>query len=332
MTATLPFLSILMVNWNTRQMTLDCLRSIYAETQTPSFEIILVDNGSSDGSAAAIAAEFPQVRLLAEEVNHGFAKANNMAAKQAQGEYILLLNTDTLVQDRAIERIFAFARSNPSAKIWGGRTVFADGSLNPTSVWSRITPWSATSFALGLAGIFPNSPMFNSEGLGGWRRDSVRQVDIVSGCFFLIERSFWNELGGFDLEFFMYGEEADLCARARAAGARPMMTPDAQIVHFGGASASRFADKIVYVFGARIGLIERQLSGPGRKIARAATITGPALRAAGYALLRRVSQKKKAHAAAEQWSAAWARRHQWLGGPVAATDAAKARLPQPGQG
>ncbi len=332
MTDAAPMLSILMVNWNTREMTLDCLRSVYAETQTPPFEVILVDNGSSDGSAEAIAAAFPQVTLLAEQDNHGFAKANNMAAQQAQGQYILLLNTDTVVQGRAIERLFAFAKTNPAAKIWGGRTVFGNGSLNPTSVWSRITPWSATSFALGLAGVFPNSPLFNSEGLGGWARDSVRQVDIVSGCFFLIERSFWNELGGFDLEFFMYGEEADLCARARAAGARPMMTPDAQIVHYGGASASRFADKIVYVFGARIGLIQRQLHGPGRMIARAATIAGPALRAAGYALLRRVSQKQKAHAAAEQWTAAWARRRQWLGGPVAASDAAKAPLPQTGRG
>lgn len=213
-----PDLSILMVNWNTRDMTLACLRSVFAETRDTSFELILVDNGSADGSAEAIAAEFPQVRVIAESENHGFAKANNIAAKLAAGQYLLLLNTDTVVLDGAIDKIVAFARANPQAKLWGARTLWEDGRLNPTSVWKRITPWSAFSFAVGLRGALSRFEFFNPEGMGHWPRDTVREVDIVAGCFLLMERSFWNALGGFDARFFMYGEEADLCARARRRG------------------------------------------------------------------------------------------------------------------
>ncbi|MFN5759813.1 MAG: glycosyltransferase, partial [Sphingomonadaceae bacterium] len=105
-----PLLSILMVNWNTRAMTLACLRSIYVQTERTPFEIILVDNGSTDGSANAIVHDFPAVRLLAEDKNHGFAHANNLAAAQARGQYLLLLNTDTLVLDQAIDRLVDFAQ------------------------------------------------------------------------------------------------------------------------------------------------------------------------------------------------------------------------------
>ena len=242
-----PDLSILMVNWNTREMTIACLRSIYAEAPRTRFEIILVDNGSQDGSADAIASTFPQVRLIAETRNHGFARANNIAADKARGHYLLLLNTDTLILDGAIDRLVDAARAFPQALIWGGRTLFGDGEVNPSSVWGRITGWSAVCFALGLRSLFRRSALFNSEGLGGWQRDSTRLVDIVSGCFLLIPRAFWVRLGGFDPKFFMYGEEADLCARARALGARPMMMPDAQIIHYGGeCSQSRRQNRLCH--------------------------------------------------------------------------------------
>jgi GT2 family glycosyltransferase len=283
-----PNLSILMVNWNTREMTLACLRSLYAQTERTRFEVILVDNGSADGSADAIAREFPQVRLIAESDNHGFAKATNMAAEAARGRYLLLLNTDTVVLDQAIDRLVDFAGEHPAAGIWGGRTLFADGSLNPTSCWARITPWSTFCFALGLSGFAARSRLLNPEGLGGWARDSVRQVDIVSGCFFLIEADFWRKLGGFDPAFFMYGEEADLCARASAAGAKPMMTPEAAIIHYGGGSGAKRANTIGYIFGARIGLIQRQLSGFARIFGSGMTIFTVWWRATLYSLCARL--------------------------------------------
>ena len=145
-----PSLSILMVNWNTREMTLACLRSLFEQTRETSFEVIMVDNDSKDGSAEAITREFPTVRLLAEKHNHGFAKATNMAADVARGEYFLLLNTDTVVLDGAIDKLMAFSRQRPEARIWGGRTLFGDGKLNPNSCFNRITPWSAFCLATGL--------------------------------------------------------------------------------------------------------------------------------------------------------------------------------------
>ena len=122
-----PIFSVLIVSYNTRELTLACLRSVIAQTRTP-HEILVLDNASTDGSAAAIAAEFPQIALLSERQNHGFARANNFLALKSRGEFLLLLNPDTVVLDGALDRLVAFARRFPGARIWGGHTVFEDGS------------------------------------------------------------------------------------------------------------------------------------------------------------------------------------------------------------
>ena len=209
-------LTIIVVSFNTRDMTLDCLRSIERQTRDISYEVIVVDNSSIDGSAQAISDEFPLINLIASDSNLGFAKANNVAADKARGRRILLLNPDTVVIDRAIDRLFAFAEANNACRVWGGRTLFADGSLNPTSCWGRMSLWSLSCFALGLTYFAPKSSIFSPEAYGGWDRDTVRHVDIVTGCFLMIDRDLWKQLGGFDPLFFMYGEEADLCRRACA--------------------------------------------------------------------------------------------------------------------
>lgn len=308
-----PELSIIVVNWNTRDLTLACLRSLYDQTRETPFEVLLVDNGSHDGSAAAIAAAFPQVRLFAETRNHGFAAANNLAALHAKGRYILLLNSDTEVLDGAVDRLMAFAWATPQARIWGGRTVFADGRLNPQSAWGRVTLWSTLCFALGLTKAFPDSPLFNPEGLGGWDRGSERAVDIVSGCFFLIEAGLWRDLGGFDPLFFMYGEEADLCARARRHGAAPRVTPDATIIHHGGASTTAI-DMASYVSGAKVELARRTMNPLAASLTRALLIGAVAVRAAAYGLLARL--RPASRATADQWARVWARRAEWRDGPI----------------
>lgn len=308
-----PELSIIIVNWNTRDLTLACLRSLFDQTRETAFEVLLVDNGSHDGSAAAIAAAFPQVRLFAEAKNHGFAAANNLAAHHAKGRYILLLNSDTEVLDGAVDRLMAFARATPQARIWGGRTVFADGRLNPQSAWGRVSLWSTLSFAVGLTKAFPGSPLFNPEGLGGWDRGSERPVDIVSGCFFLIEAGLWRDLGGFDPLFFMYGEEADLCARARQHGAAPRVTPAATIIHHGGASTTAI-DMASYVSGAKVELARRTMNPLAAGLTRALLIGAVALRAAAYGLLARL--RPASRATAQQWAKVWARRAEWRDGPI----------------
>ena len=310
-----PLVSIMLVNWNTREMTLECLRSVIAQTKRVSYEIIVVDNGSKDSSAEAIAQEFPEVRLMAESQNHGFAKATNLSVEKACGRFILLLNTDTVVLDGAIDSLVNFALQNPAAGIWGGRTVFADGSLNPDSCWGKMTPWSVFCMATGLAAAFGNSALLNPEAYGGWQRDAERTVDVVQGSFFLIKRDLWDHLGGFDKAFFMFGEEADLCARAVAAGASPLMTPDAQIVHYGGQSTKVFADRIVYVLGGRIGLIKRHFSKSWQTFGVVMTLFWAAWRAAIYRLLAKFDKRFSGQAL--QWTNAWRRRSEWKDGPPA---------------
>ena len=307
-----PLVSVMLVNWNTREMTLDCLRTLFAQTVDIAMEVIVVDNGSADGSAEAIAAEFPQVILMAEQHNHGFAHATNISVERARGEYVLLLNTDTLVLDHAIEKLVDFAKAHPQAGIWGGKTLFADRTLNPTSCWGKITPWSVTCMATGLARLFKNSALFNPEEYGNWDRNSVRTVDIVQGSFFLITKAFWDDLGGFDPAFFMYGEEADLCARAKAKGARPTVGPDAVIVHFGGGSSRMMSDKMIYVLGCRIGLIKRHFPPAWKAYGQIVTILWAGWRAVAFTALGRVFPRFAE--AGRQWSIVWQRRAEWRDG------------------
>jgi len=137
----MPDVSIIIVSFNTRELTLDCLRSVYEQTGDVTFEVFVVDNASTDGSAEAIAAAFPQVHLIANHENRGFAAANNQAAQYASGEWLLLLNPDTVVLNRAVDRLVAFARravaEDAACGIFGGRTIFANGRLNPTCACPR---------------------------------------------------------------------------------------------------------------------------------------------------------------------------------------------------
>jgi GT2 family glycosyltransferase len=310
-----PEVSVLLVNWNTREMTLECLRSVYAETSRTRFEVIVVDNGSADGSAEAIAREFPQVRLMAETENHGFARATNLQAEVARGEKLLLLNTDTVVLDHAIDNLVAFSREHPEARIWGGRTLYADRSLNPTSCWGRMTPWTSFAFATGLSAAFPNSKLFNPRAYPGWLRDSPRRVDIVTGCLFLIERDFWRELGGFDRRFFMFGEEADLCMRAAKKGARPMITPDATVIHYDGGSTRNRAGKLIHTFSSTIGMIDDHFPPLSRASSRRMIVAAAGIRALGYGLAAKLKPERFG-TNAETWREVWKRRGEWRRGPI----------------
>lgn len=299
-----PVFSIIVVSYGTREMTLECLRTVRDQTETP-YELIVIDNASPDGSAEAIAAEFPDAIVMAETENHGFARANNIAAKRARGEFILLLNPDTLVLDHALDRLLAFARKTPAARIWGGRTLFADRSLNPTSCWRRMTLWNLFCRASGLATFFPKSALFHSEAYGGWDRSAEREVDIVTGCMLLISRADWAALDGFDRVFFMYGEEADLCLRAaRDLGARPRFTPTAEIVHYGGGATTARTEKYVRIMKARVELARRHFSPWARPVALALINIWPWWRAFAAGLARRENI----------WREVWRQRADWRKG------------------
>jgi len=306
-------LSILIVSFNTRDLTLACLKSVYAQTSGIKFEVIVVDNASNDGSVEAIAEKFPQVKLIAKTHNFGFAAANNIAAAEARGDYLLLLNPDTVVLDGAIQKLLRFAWKNKPAGIWGGRTLFGDKTLNRNSCWRRPTLWSTLCRGVGLSSIFRNSRLFDSETYGPWERDTEREVDIVTGCFFMISLALWQELQGFDPAFFMYAEEVDLCLRARKLGHHPMVTPLATIIHYGGASERARGDKLVKQFRAKIQLFDRHWSKPAAMFAAAMMWLWVATRAAGWSILAR-RENQNHQQARLAWTTAWNRREEWLGG------------------
>ena len=236
-----------------------------------------------------------------------------MAALHARGRRLLLLNPDTVILDHAIDRLEAFAEARPDCGIWGGRTVFADGRLNPASCWRRATLWSIFCLAFGLTRMRP-ARLFNREGYGGWRRDTVRVVDIVTGCFFLIDRALWERCGGFDPLFFMYGEEADLCLRARRFGARPAITPTATIIHHGHASEPDRAEQRVKVLAGRISLMRRHESAAFVRVARLLYMAMSLLRIALFGAAARLSGRPRLRRAAQGWRHVWQERARWIDG------------------
>ncbi len=305
--------TIIVVTHNTHDMTIECIRSILEQTTDVQYELIVFDSASTDGSPEAIRERFPTVNLIASAQNVGFGKANNLAAKGAQGRRLLLINPDTVVLDHAIDCLNEFANTTPECRIWGGRTIFADGSLNPASCWKDATPWSVFCWAVGL-NLFKSSMFFNPEAYPRWKRDSVRSVDIVSGCFFLIDRDLWQELGGFDPAFFMYAEEADLCIRARKLGAHPKITPGATIIHYGGASYPRKSEFRIQMLAGRVTLMDRHWSAFSRTIGRGLYTLMPLTRWLMYTAAAALLRKAVYHEKALEWNKVWADRWRWVHG------------------
>jgi len=231
-----PMLSIILVNWNTREILRNCLQSIYTYTVGLPFEVFVVDNGSSDGSAQMVRENYPQVILIANSDNKGFAAANNQALALAKGDYVLLLNSDTYLIDNSLLKAVEFAERHPEAGMIGCRVLNADGALQPTCFQYP----SLLNLFLGafyLPKLFPKSRFFGRERMTWWKRDDLREVEVITGCFLLVRAEVIRQIGFLDESFFMYGEETDWCYRACQAGWKLLFTPEARIVHLGGASS-----------------------------------------------------------------------------------------------
>lgn len=302
-------LSILIISYNTRDLTLDCLRSVFHRNCGLSYEVIVVDNASTDGSADGIAEHFPQVHLVRLESNAGFARANNLAARKASGEFLLLLNPDTVLLNDAPKQAVDLSRLRREIGIVGGRTFFPDGTLNYNCCHGRPTVWSMLCLGTGLAALFRRSRWLNPELLGRWPRDTVREVDAVSGCFLLIRRTLWEQLGGFDERFFMYGEDTDLCLRARRLGYGCAVCPDARLVHYGGASEKARPDKMVRLFRAKAQLIRRHWSRGAIPLGLASLRLWALTRVLALAALRLVAPRFEQ--SFRTWAEVWRRRDEF---------------------
>jgi GT2 family glycosyltransferase len=231
-----PQLSVIIVSYNTREITLECLHALFADIRsTPDLkaEVWVVDNASHDGSAAAIRAEFPGVRVIANTENRGFGAANNQAMRQAGGDYFLLLNSDAFVHQGALSALVADLEAHPQVAVIGPRLLNRDGSLQP-SCWRFPSPRQAWLENLGLVRFFSSAS--NWGDYHRWAHDARREVDYVSGACFLVRRKAWQESGGFDEAFPLYAEETDWQKRLRDAGWKIAFTPQAVVTHLGGAS------------------------------------------------------------------------------------------------
>jgi GT2 family glycosyltransferase len=230
-----PELSVIIISWNTRDLLRDCLASIAKDLTGLSHEVIVVDNDSSDDSAAMVASEFPDVRLLRNDKNAGFGAANNQAMRIARGDWFLLLNSDTYLTDDSVARLVDRVKALADVGVAQCRLYFTDGRLQYTT--HRFPSMALTLFeALGVYKLVPSrAPDVLLRGY--WDHDSERDVDWVIGAFMLVRREVFEETGGFDERIHMYGEDREWCYRIRQVGWRIRFYPQASIVHVGHASS-----------------------------------------------------------------------------------------------
>lgn len=232
-------LSIIIVNYNVRPFLENCLSSLRKALEGISGEIFVVDNASDDGSARMVQSKFPEVRLIVNGKNLGFAAANNIALRQAQGTYILLINPDTIVQEDTLRTMVGFFDQNPDAALAGCKILNPDGSLQPACRRSFPTPWVAFTKISGLSALFPHTRMFGRYNLTYRSPEETYEVDAVSGSFMFLRHSVYEKIGGLDEQFFMYGEDLDWCYRMQQAGWKIYYVHSTKIIHYKGESAKR---------------------------------------------------------------------------------------------
>jgi GT2 family glycosyltransferase len=230
-----PTISIAIVNWNTRDLLLDALNSIYNDDAAPELEVFVVDNNSSDGSADSVADRYPQAILTRNAINIGYAAGNNQAIKQAKAPYILLLNPDVVVPNGTFAQVAAFMEAHPDAGAIGIRQVHPDGRIQ-SSVRGFPTPLAMMWELIGFAKLFPQSRLFGAYRMTWFAYDSVAEVDQPMGTFLLIRRSALDAVGLLDEQFPIFFNEVDWCLRCKRAGWKIYFDPDAEIVHYGGSS------------------------------------------------------------------------------------------------
>jgi GT2 family glycosyltransferase len=223
-------LSLIIINWNTRQLLLDCLRSVYATVHRASFEIFVVDNGSTDGSAEAVIKEFPGVTVIANRRNEGFAKANNAAISRMRGTYAVLLNSDTVLKDGALDGMFDFMDSRPEVGMCGPQLLNEDGSLQTsTGVFPDMVRELAGSIA---ARLFPQRERPQPVSMSG----GAIAVDFIIGACMFVRKAAIDAVGMLDPDYFFFYEEIDWCYRMQKTGWPVYHLPSTEVVHFGGRS------------------------------------------------------------------------------------------------
>ena len=287
-----PSIGVIIVTYNSAAHIEECIGSL--QSRLSRLNITVVDNASIDGTVDRVAG----VRIVRNDTNVGFAAAVNDVASQGESDYIMLVNPDTRVEPTTIDQLIATARLSNACLI-GGRTHHVDGSLDYSCCLASPSLWHAVAFGLGLSSL----PVIDPDALGGWERDDIRTVPALTGSLLLISRQLWRSLGGFDETFFVYGEDVDLCLRARRLGVEPSFAPTASYMHIGGASSDS-ATRLVLILTGKATLYRKHLPTVRGRLACGALTLGVALRAVAERSLRRRSR----------WGQVWRRRTEWQHG------------------
>jgi N-acetylglucosaminyl-diphospho-decaprenol L-rhamnosyltransferase len=317
-------ISVVIVTYHNATDIAQCLEAAAKAGPRLPMEVIVVDNASGDDTVAMARSAAPDATIIEQPTNVGFAGGCHAGANVASGDWLLFLNPDAFIAPEAIDALLDCALDHPTTGIVGGRFLNEDGTVDPRSWWGRPSPWSALCFALGLSTLFPGNRFFDTESPRPWSSnpDEARVAPVVSGALMLVKRDLWDELGGFDQTFFIYGEDADFCLRAAAVGHRPMVTARAVCHHPGGKSSSG-AGKLVMLFTGKCTIVRRHFP-PGLRAAGVRLLLiGVFVRATASRWMRlsapgRGQQRPAARGA--DWQTLWAARGQWrrgyLGGPA----------------
>ncbi len=241
-------LSIIIVNYKANSFLDLCLESVYRAINKLSVEIIVVDNASNDGHIKRIKSKYADIITIENKTNIGFSKANNQGINIANGIYVLFLNPDTVVQQNTFTACIGFFVNQKNVGAIGVKMIDTHGVFATESKRGLPTVWAATCYVLGIGKLFPKSHFFNQYHLNALAQESVHQIDIISGAYFFTTKKVLNEVGYFDEQFFMYGEDIDLAYRIKQAGYSNYYLSHTKIIHYKGECTKKQSFKYVYTF------------------------------------------------------------------------------------
>lgn len=241
-------LSVVIVNYNVKHFLEQCLNSVAAAAEHCETEVFVVDNNSVDGSCSMLREKFPWVKLIENKKNYGFSYANNQAIRQSAGEYVLLLNPDTVIEEDTLKSVCDFMDAHPDAGGLGVKMIDGKGRFLPESKRGLPTPQVAFYKIFGLSKLFPKSKKFGKYHLTYLDKDQIHKVDVLSGAFMLLRAETLNKIGLLDETFFMYGEDIDLSYRITLGGYNNYYYPETTIIHYKGESTKKGSVNYVVVF------------------------------------------------------------------------------------
>lgn len=289
--------SAVIVSWNCRAYVLECLASLCAGDNAGSPEIIVVDNASSDGTVEAIAARFPDVRLIRNAHNVGFSRANNIALQLCRGRYICLINADVVVPPGCITKMVSYLNERPEIGLLGPKMLCPNGRVGD-GVMRFPTVWNTFCCALGLHRLFPGSGLLGGFLMAGFDCGTTQDVEVLTGWFWMTRREALRQVGGLDEQFFMYGEDIDWCYRFRKAGWRVVFYAEAEALHYCAASSNNSPQRFyVEMQRANLQYFRKHHGQAGRAGYWAARWIHEATRIVGFGLIYLLRTSRRADAA-----------------------------------